>query len=263
MNHLKVYADCEREYDIFRKLEFLEQGERKPLVDITQLRSESRGYLRDPVRWCEDDSSSSSWEVLRNNVDDGEAIDEGYIKLHYCDTAAELEEWVDHFSDELWKPRDLVRFNMNHIKVDAEQWYGSAKDLEYFDGKQWKPMLEQDINIFSKFRRVEQFRYMPELYVRLPSQFEDSEDDKKVYERILANSVRRDDDVDPMETMIYELVRQIKAEGRRDWVQEQAEPRSRLLSLLLSRVGALDHIVTSLQLQGVWDSDKQEFSEFS
>jgi hypothetical protein len=261
MNHLKVYA--EREYDTFRKLEFLEKGEWKPLVDVTQLRSESRVYLRDPLRWCDDDSLSSWMEVMSNNVDDGEAIDAGYIKLHYCFIAAELEECEDYLSDELYKPRDLVRFNMNHIKVDAEQWYGSAKDLEYFDGKQWKPMLGKDINIFSKFRRVdERFRYMPELYVRLPSRFRERDGDEQVYGRILARSVRKDAEVDPMERMIYDLGRQIIAEERggnsfwneggvRDWVELQAETDSRLLSLLLSRVGALDHIVTSLRLQAV------------
>jgi hypothetical protein len=40
----------------------------------------------------------------------------------------------------------------------------------------------------------------------------------------------------------------------KSWIKSLAKPDTPLLSLLLSRVGALDHIVERMSLQGAWDA---------
>jgi hypothetical protein len=68
-----------------------------------------------------------------------------------------------------------------------------------------------------------------------------------------------------MEIVIYQLMRQhIEGDGPRNftrddfksWIKRLAKPNTPLLSLLLSRVGTLDHIVECMSLQGAWDALK-------
>jgi hypothetical protein len=279
-NHLKVFV--EHETRRFGNLEFLCGSDWKPLIDVSQLENVDPSdietaypkavYVRDPTLWSEaegDEIMARPASTADTGSEETEEIDAGYLRLRFCYRAGSLKDMFSIIYMPTSTTDELVRFNMNHIKVFAQNECGTAKDMEYFDGKQWNLLLQQDMDVFAKFRRVKNFVYMPSLTVRVPSKFEYTDEDDKIYEGMM--TVVKSE-VDPMERAIYNLLRKIKAEhccsdsfwkyDVRRWVEDQAVPNSELLSVLLSRVGALDHIVMCLQTKGAWASLEREFNEF-
>jgi hypothetical protein len=112
-----------------------------------------------------------------------------------------------------------------------------------------------DINAFKNIEG--NVKNMLRLHVRCPSLYLYCDNDEDMYRELDKSS-----HVDPMETIIYQLMHQHQeGDGPRSFTRDEVKskikslkPDTPLLSLLLSRVGALDHIVERMSLQGAWDA---------
>jgi hypothetical protein len=91
----------------------------------------------------------------------------GYIKVHPCVSDVELEKYKWSFDNQRCVP--MTWFDLDHVKVRAEQILGSSCNLEYRYGHSWKPLL--DIRVLSHEKRIAEFRAMGEIYVRVPSKY--------------------------------------------------------------------------------------------
>jgi hypothetical protein len=90
----------------------------------------------------------------------------GYIKVQPCFSAEELEKYTWSF-DSNSIPRTW--YDLDHVKVRAEQILGSSCNLEYRYGYGWSPLL--NIRLLHHKKRIAEFRGMDVVYIRVPSKY--------------------------------------------------------------------------------------------
>jgi hypothetical protein len=149
-NHIVVKAKEELRRD--KGLEFLDGDEWKSLDldSVALLPDGPTVYIRSSLQSSDEDHVPCP----------------GYIKVQPCFSAEELEKYR-WSSGSFSIPRTW--YDLDHVKVKAEQILGSSCDLEYFYGYGWEPL--QDIRVLYREKRIAEFRGMDVTYIRVPSKY--------------------------------------------------------------------------------------------